>query len=77
MPEIKIGILETPKEIVMEVEGTAEEIARTINDAIARESGLMWLTDSKGKRVGIPIGKLAYVEIESDRSMRAVGFAGN
>lgn len=74
MSEVKIGILDTPKEIVMDLEGTAEEIARTIDEAMSKESRLMWLTDTKGKRVGIPLAKLAYVEIESDRSMRAVGF---
>jgi hypothetical protein len=74
MPEIKIGILETPKEITIELDGTAEEIARNINDAIAKASGLIWLTDAKGKQVGIPIAKLAYIEIEADRSMHAVGF---
>ena len=34
----------------------------------------MWLTDSKGRRVGIPTDKLAYVEISGPDADRKVGF---
>ena len=43
--------------------------------AMADPDGLLWLTDSKGKKVGVTVAKLAYVEVEPDASPRAVGFS--
>jgi Protein of unknown function (DUF3107) len=34
----------------------------------------LWLTDSKGRKVGIPTDKLAYVEVAGDSADRKVGF---
>ena len=38
------------------------------------KSALLWLTDSKGRRLGIPTDKLAYVEIAGADADRKVGF---
>ena len=38
------------------------------------KSALLWLTDSKGRKLGIPIDKLAYVEIAGADADRKVGF---
>jgi hypothetical protein len=35
---------------------------------------MLWLTDRKGRRVGVPAAKLAYVEIGSASDERRVGF---
>ena len=35
---------------------------------------MLWLTDSKGKRVGVPTDKIAFVEVASDAGDRQVGF---
>jgi len=46
-----------------------------VTEAMAKDSVLM-LTDEKGRRVIVPIAKVAYVEIaESDR--RSVGFVSS
>jgi hypothetical protein len=36
---------------------------------------MLWLTDRKGRRVGVPSAKLAYVEIGAEASERRVGFS--
>jgi len=36
---------------------------------------MLWLTDRKGRRVGVPAAKVAYVEIGSPSEERRVGFA--
>ena len=46
----------------------------TIESALEEKSALLWLTDSKGKRLGIPTDKLAYVEIAGADADRKVGF---
>jgi hypothetical protein len=39
--------------------------------------GVLWLTDRKGRRVGVPAAKLAYVEIGSPNEERRVGFGSH
>ena len=42
--------------------------------ALSGDLGVLWLTDRKGRRVGVPAAKLAYVEIGSPTEERRVGF---
>ena len=72
--EVRIGVVYTPREIVLEMGEDAEKVSETIESAVKEQTALLWLTDSKGKRLGIPLDKLAYVEIASPDSDRKVGF---
>ena len=72
--EVRIGVVYTPREIVLEMGDDAEKVSDTIESAVKEQTALLWLTDSKGKRLGIPLDKLAYVEIASPDSDRKVGF---
>jgi hypothetical protein len=38
------------------------------------EDTVLWLTDRKGRRVGVPAARIAYVELGSPSSERIVGF---
>jgi hypothetical protein len=40
------------------------------------ESTVLWLTDKRGRQVGVPVAKIAYVEIGADKASRSIGFAG-
>ncbi|MDQ1467962.1 MAG: hypothetical protein QOH10_2377 [Actinomycetota bacterium] len=72
--DVKIGVVYTPKELLLEVDGGADEVRAAIDSALANAEPLVWLTDSKGRRVGVPTDKIAYVEIGSDDSAHKVGF---
>jgi hypothetical protein len=72
--DVKIGVVYTPKELVMELEGGADELRATIDAAVANNAPLVWLTDTKGRRFGVPVDKIAYVEIGGDDSSHKVGF---
>jgi hypothetical protein len=72
--DVKIGVVYTPKELIVELEGGADEVRKTIDNALANAEPLVWLTDTKGRRVGVPTDKIAYVEIGSDEDSRKVGF---
>jgi hypothetical protein len=50
-----------------------DELTRSIEEALADEKNVLWLTDRKGRRVGIPSAKVAYVEIGAAEERR-VGF---
>ena len=40
----------------------------------AAEGTILWLTDRKGRQVGVPVAKVAYVELDPPTSDRRVGF---
>ena len=70
--EVKIGVQYAPRELVLESAQTPAEIEQIVTDALAND-GTLSLTDEKGRRVIVPVGKVAYVEI-AEASPRAVGF---
>ena len=72
--EVRIGVVYTPREIVLEMGDDADTVSATIEGAVKEKTALLWLTDSKGKRLGIPLDKLAYVEIAGADADRKVGF---
>jgi hypothetical protein len=72
--EVRIGVVYTPREIVLEMPDDVDAVSKTIEDGLREEGAMMWLTDSKGRRVGIPTDKLAYVEIAGPDADRKVGF---
>lgn len=75
--EIRIGVTQTPKEIEIELSDDvgSDELVKEITASVGKEGAILWLTDKKGRRVGVPTGKLAYVEIGAPRSDRRVGFS--
>jgi hypothetical protein len=72
--ELRIGVVHTPKELSVELDGTADEIVGSIDKALADGTPMLWVTDTKGRRIGIPIGRIAYVEVDEDGGNKRVGF---
>lgn len=72
--EVKIGVVHSGRELSIDVEGGPEDVARIFEDAMTEGTHVVWLTDGKGRRLGIPLDKLAYVEIDQDEGTRRVGF---
>ncbi|MFZ4515567.1 MAG: DUF3107 domain-containing protein [Acidimicrobiia bacterium] len=74
--EVKIGVTQSPKEIELEMEGDdVESLAKLFDDAVKSESPIVWVVDNKGRKVGIPATKVAYVEIAKSDNGRKVGFS--
>ena len=72
--EVKIGVQRTPREIVLESTQSPDEVEAAVRDALKDPSGVLALVDEKGRRVVVPSGLIAYVEI-ADADHRRVGFA--
>jgi hypothetical protein len=70
--EVKIGIRDIAREVVLETDSTPEEIAGQVEKAITSGSALR-LTDDKGRQIVVPGGSIGYVEIGAAESRR-VGF---
>jgi len=75
--DVRIGVTYTPKEIEVEVadDTDRDQLVSAIEDAVSNEGRVLWLTDRKGRRVGVPSSKVAYVEIGADTHERRVGFS--
>ncbi|MGI5211894.1 DUF3107 domain-containing protein [Plantactinospora sp. CA-290183] len=71
--EVKIGVQYAPRELVVESAQTPAEIEQIVTDALGSNGSTLSLTDEKGRRVIVPVDKVAYVEI-AEASPRAVGF---
>jgi hypothetical protein len=71
--EVKIGVQFAPRELVLEVGLSPAEVEQSVSEALASDSGVLSLTDDKGRKVIVPVAKLAYVEIAEAQS-RPVGF---
>ncbi|MBO0870765.1 MAG: DUF3107 domain-containing protein [Micromonosporaceae bacterium] len=71
--EVKIGVQFAPRELVLESEQTPAEVESAVTDVIDRGTGTLILVDDRGRRVIVPVEKLAYVEI-AEESPRTVGF---
>jgi hypothetical protein len=71
--EVKIGVQFANRELVIETNLSSDEIEKTLGEALKSDSGVLSLTDSKGRRVIVPADRLAYVELGTPSSSQ-VGF---
>ena len=71
--EVKIGVQYAPRELTLESAQTPAEVEKAVTEAMAKD-GVLMLTDEKGRKVIVPIAKVAYVEI-AESSTRPVGFS--
>jgi Protein of unknown function (DUF3107) len=74
--DVRIGVTQTPREIEVDLgDGAdADKLAEQVTQAIESDSGMLWLTDKRGRRVGIVAAKVAYIEIDAGAEPRRVGF---
>jgi hypothetical protein len=74
--DVRIGITQTPKEIEVDMGDDADrdKVVAEIEKLLKTGDGVLWLTDRKGRRVGVPVVKVAYVEVGAPSSERRVGF---
>lgn len=73
--DVRIGIVQTAKELEVELGDDAdrERLLSDIEEALAGDA-VLWLTDRRGRRVGVPVAKVAYVEVGAPTTDRRVGF---
>ncbi|WP_028478743.1 DUF3107 domain-containing protein [Nocardia sp. CNY236] len=72
--EVKIGISDSPRELVISSAQTPDEVATLVSGALGGDGGVLSLIDDKGRKFLIQASKVAYVEIGSPAGGR-VGFA--
>jgi hypothetical protein len=71
--EIKIGVAESPRELVVSSTLTQDEVEKLVGEALKDDSGLLTLSDERGRRVVVPVSRVAYIDI-TPTDVRKVGF---
>ena len=72
--EVKVGIQHVNREIVVESTESAVDIEKELLSSIAvGGDGVFTISDERGRKVLIPVGKIAYVDL-GEENARHVGF---
>ena len=71
--EIRIGVQNVSREIVVETDKSSDDISALVTKALS--GGVLDLMDVQGRRVVVPSSALAYVQI-GEEVKRRVGFGG-
>ena len=74
--DVRIGVTQIAKELHLEMADDVDrdKLVADIEAQIASPEGVLWLTDRKGRRVGVPAAKLAYIEVGHPDEGHRVGF---
>ena len=78
--DLRIGVTYSPKELDLELGDDSDVVAvrAEIDAALAAgPDAVLWLTDRRGRQVGVPVSKIAYIEIGAPGTDRRIGFAGS
>jgi hypothetical protein len=70
--EVKIGIVESPRELVVSSDQTPDEVQKLVDATLSGADPLLKLVDEKGRRFLVRADQIAYVEIAP--AERRVGF---
>ncbi len=71
--KVRIGIAEVNRVVDLEIDDAAE-FESTVESAFAEGAQVFWVEDVSGQRVGVPVNKIAFVEIEQAEGRHRVGF---
>ncbi len=76
--DIRIGVTHAPREINVELgdDTDREKLKSEVAAALADDDGVLWLTDRRGRDIGVPSAKIAYIEIGASNDDRKIGFGG-
>ncbi len=73
--DVRIGVTQAREvEVELAEDTDVAELRATIDAALGREDGVLWLTDRRGRQVCVPATKVAYIEIGSPSDARRIGF---
>ncbi|WP_375481786.1 DUF3107 domain-containing protein [uncultured Jatrophihabitans sp.] len=71
--EVKIGVLHTSREVVVDSPQSTDEVQALVDAALKSIDGQLVLNDDKGRKVIVPANLVAYVDI-APSDTRRVGF---
>jgi predicted GTPase len=75
--DVRIGVTYSVREIEIDLDDSTDRAAlrKQVDEVLADDDLVLWLTDRKGREVGVPSKKIAFVEIGSSEQPRSFGFS--
>ena len=68
---------QAPRELTVEVpDDERADVRARIDAALGGAADVLWLTDKRGREIGVPAAKIAYVEVGTPDGDRRIGFGG-
>ena len=71
--EIRIGIINTGRELSFETAASADDVRAQVTGALDQGTAHVTFTDAKGSSYIVPTAQLAYIELGTEETRR-VGF---
>ena len=73
--EVRIVVSNVGREVVIEqADDQAEATRKQVEAALSGAVDVLWLSDKRGRQVGVSSSKIAYVEIGSTDKDKKMGF---
>jgi hypothetical protein len=76
--DVRIGVTQAPREINLELADDTDrsELKTKVEAALSGAVDVLWLTDRKGRDIGVAAAKIAYIEVGTAEGDRKIGFGG-
>jgi hypothetical protein len=75
--DVRIGVTQAPRELNVEVpDDERDDVRAKVEAALSGAAEVLWIKDKRGRDVGVPAAKIAYVEIGNADGDRRIGFGG-
>jgi hypothetical protein len=75
--DVRKGVTQAPREQTVEVpDDERDDLRAKVEAALSGASDVLWMTDKRGRDVGVPSAKIAYIEIGTADGDRRIGFGG-
>jgi hypothetical protein len=70
-------VTQAPRELNVEVaDEDRDDVRSRVEAALSGATEVLWITDKRGRDIGVPSAKIAYVELGSADGDRRIGFGG-
>lgn len=75
--DVRIGVTYSPRELEVQLPDDADraELRRSVEEALSGDDQVLWLTDRRGREIGVPSKRIAFVEIGEPGQARSFGFS--
>jgi Protein of unknown function (DUF3107) len=75
--DVRIGVTQAPRELTVEVpDDERDDVRARVDAALSGATDVLWITDKRGREIGVPSTKIAYVEVGTADGDRRIGFGG-
>lgn len=76
---MRIGVVQGSRDVEIELADDVdrEKLLSELDKLMSQGDGVFWVSDRKGKRVGVAVPRIAWIEMGPGSSDRRVGFGSS